>query len=365
MNTRKPGWQPPHCPNPNCNYHHHLQGPWPYRKHGFFNRRIKPHRIQRYTCSACGRAFSSQTFSTTYWLKRPDVILSTITKAAGGMCNRQIAMDLGVSPTTVNRQLSRLGRHCMLFHSKMLEDQPPPREIAIDGFETFEISQYFPFEFQLAIEPESSFITHFTDSELRRKGRMTAYQKKRRSQLEKLYGRPDPRAVEKDVTELLSTVLPIEGEVVVRSDLHKAYLRAIARQSCTVKHLTVSSKAHRDRNNLLWEINRADRLIRHSQAAHVRETLAWPKRRQRAAERFAIFQVWWNYMRRRWVKHGRASPAMLRGLTDRVLDVGGVLGERIFRTRVDLTGRRASYYDSEVWTRALGVNRTHDLTYAY
>jgi transposase-like protein len=359
------GWQPPHCPNPNCKYHNGIHDAWPWRRHGFFRRRLAPQRIQRFTCRHCGRAFSTQTFSTTYWLKRPDVLGSLMMKAVGGMANRQIARDLQVAPATVDRQLSRLGRHCLLFHRRRLEQAPPPREIAIDGFESFEISQYYPFHFHAAIEPDTSFFLHFTDSELRRKGRMTGYQKRRRAELEQRHGRPDPRAVGRDMGELLATALTGAATAVVRSDLHTIYPRLLRRLDCEVVHRTVSSKRHRDRGNLLWEVNRADRMIRHSQAGHARETLSWPKRRQRAAERLAIFVVWWNYGRPRWVKGRHKSPAMLRGLCRGILSAREMLAERLFRTRCSLPARWDAYYGGRIDTRALGTNSRHELKYAY
>ncbi len=285
-------------------------------------------------------------------------------KVVGGMANRQIARDLGVTPSTVDRQISRLGRHCLLYHRRMLEGVPPPDEIAIDGFETFELSQYYPTHFHLAIEPETSFLVHFTDSELRRKGRMTVRQKKRRRQLEARHGRPDPGAVLKDVTELLVTTLEGAERATVRSDLHKAYPKALRRLDCTIRHLTVSSHDPRDRNNILWEINRIDRMIRHSQAGHVRETLAWPKRRQRAAERLAVFLVWWNYMRKRWEKGRWESPGMLKRVASCMKTVPEILKGRIFATRQNLTGRWKAYYESSIETRALAINRRHDLRYA-
>ena len=365
MNTRSVGWQPPHCPNPDCKYHNDLHEDWPYRKHGFFYRRTHPQRIQRFTCLNCGRAFSTQTFSTTYWLKRPDILPALLMKVVGGMCNRQIARDLQTSPTTIDHQLSRLGRHCLLHHRQRLRNAPPPGDLAIDGFESYERSQYQPFHFHIAVEPETSFINHFTDSELRRKGRMTEVQRERRRQLEALHGRPDPKAVQKDVTELLQTVLEGAERTTLRSDKHQAYPRAIRRVNCEVRHVTVSSRDRRDQHNLLWEINRLDRMIRHSQAGHARETLAAPKRRQRAAERLAIFTNWWNYMRARWVRGTRASPGMLRGLTRRLMSVKEILGGRIFRSRAELPPRWEQYYNGSVRTRVMAVNRGHELTYAY
>ena len=365
MNPNTPGWQPPHCPNPNCKYHNNNRQTWHYVKIGFHSRRIPPLCVQRFTCRHCNRSFSSQTFSTTYWLKRPDVLEALLTKTVGGMANRQSGIDIKAAPTTINRQLSRLGRHCLLFHRKMLDGTPPPAEIAVDGFETFELSQYYPTHFHIAIEPETSFFNHFTDSELRRKGRMTSAQKKRRQQLERRFGRPDPKAVETDMGELVTTVLSGASEATIRSDLHKAYPRAFKRLSCEVTHRTVSSKDHRDRNNLLWDINRADRMIRHSQSGHMRETLSWPKRRQCASERLAIFVVWWNYGRKRWVKGRHESPAMLRGLTDRILTGKDILRERIFASKQAIPQRWGKYYRGEIETRALGINRRHELTYAF
>lgn len=365
MNTPSSSWQPPHCPNPDCKFHKGLHDRWPYRKHGFYTRRLPPRCIQRYSCQHCGRTFSTQTFSTTYWLKRPDVLPALFMKIVGGMCNRQIACDLQATPSTIDRQISRLGRHCLLHHRRMLQNAPPPSDLAIDGFESYERSQYQPFHFHLAVEPDTSFINYFTDSELRRKGRMTEAQRKRRRHLEALHGRPDPRAVEKDVTELLRTALAGADRVILRSDKHKAYPRAIRRVDCEVRHLTVSSRDRRDQHNLLWEINRLDRMIRHSQAGHARETLAAPKRRQRAAERLAIFTGWWNYVRVRWVRGTTASPGMLKGLARRLLTVEDMLGARIFRTRMALPPRWAAYYDGAVRTRVLPVNRRHELTYAY
>jgi hypothetical protein len=56
---------------------------------------------------------------------------------------------------------------------------------------------------------------------------------------------------------------------------------------------------------------------------------------------------------------------MLKGLVDRRLTVDDVLSDRLFRTHVDLPASWAKYYDRAVETRALEVNRRHELKYAY
>ena len=76
-------WKPPHCPNPHCKYHNDLLANWPVIRFGYFWRQARPHRIRRYRCKHCRVTFSSQTFDTTYYLKRPDILPQLMTKATG------------------------------------------------------------------------------------------------------------------------------------------------------------------------------------------------------------------------------------------------------------------------------------------
>ena len=364
LNPHHPAWRPPFCPNPNCKHHSGLHPDWPYKRIGYYTRRAAPNRIRRFLCLACRRSFSCQTFSPDYWLKRPDILPQLMTKTCGGMANRQIARDLQVSPTTIDRQLERLGRHCLLFHCQQVDGMSPPGDITIDGFESFELSQYFPFHFHLAVDNDSSVVRSFTDSPLRRKGRMTAYQKRRRQELETRHGRPDPRAVRKDVRELLEIVTRGADRMIIRSDDHRSYPPAMQGLRCQITHLVTSSRERRDRRNPLFEINRLDLFIRHSSGGHRRETIAWPKRRNASALRLAIFVVWRNWVNRRWQKRCRGTPAMAAGWCERVLTVEEILRARLFVSRVDLPRRWAEYYWGEVVTPALGVNLRHELKYA-
>ncbi len=253
----------------------------------------------------------------------------------------------------------------MLFHAGQMEETPCAGEIVIDGFETFELSQYYPFHHNVVAEVETGYFVFHTDSPLRRKGRMREEQKRRRAVLEQRHGRPDPKAVQKGMRELLEQVTRGRSEVVVRSDDHRSYPGAMRELGCRIRHEVTPSRRRRDRRNPLWEINLLDLLIRHSTAAHKRETIAWAKRRQASAEKLSIFQVWRNTMKRRWEKGPPVSPAMLKGLTRRLLTSEDVLARRWFPTRVSLPPRWCAYYERRVETPALGVNRDHRLTYAY
>ena len=228
MGPGSTGWVPPHCPNPNCIYFNTLVRDWPFKKKGFYSRESRPHRIQRFTCLACKRHFSTQTFSTSYWQKRPELISRLLMMVVGCMANRQIARALGCSPATVAHQVARLGRHCLLLQAGELGRIPALTEIAIDGFETFEWSQYFPFHHNVAVDVASGYFLYHTDSPLRRKGRMTTHQKTRREELERVLGRAHPRAVEAGVRELSRRWSRPSSIPAIRSDDHRAYPRAIA-----------------------------------------------------------------------------------------------------------------------------------------
>ncbi|MBK6897815.1 MAG: IS1 family transposase [bacterium] len=245
MTTDTPGWQPPHCPNPECQFHQHVSPGWRYKRKGFFSRRCAPKRIQRFTCLHCGRNFSTQTFSTSYWQKRPDLMPRLFLQLVGAMCNRQIARAERVAPATVQRQVSRLGRHCLLFHARQMVQIGPTPEIVVDGFETFEWSQYFPFHHNVAVDTATGYFLYHTDSPLRRKGRMTVRQKQRRADLEAALGRPDPKAVRKGMAELLVVATRGNGGVVIRSDDHPAYPKAMEQLTCRVEHRVISGKEHR------------------------------------------------------------------------------------------------------------------------
>jgi transposase-like protein len=338
---------------------------WPYKRAGFYLRSAQPRRIQRFTCRACRRSFSSQTFCTTYWQRRPDLDQRIFMKAIGGMALRQIARDIGCSPETVARKIARLGRHCMLLHAKLMRNAPPASAVVVDGFETFEWSQYFPFHQNLAVEPETDFFIYFNDSELRRKGRMTSAQKQRRDELERLFGRPDRQAVRKGVTELLKVATTDSMRAVIDSDDHPSYRPAIRSLDVDVEHRITPGRDHRDGRNRLWSVNLLDLVIRHNSANHKRETIAWSKRRQASCERLAMLLVWRNYMQGRREKiRGSPTPAMARGMLSRRLTVQEVLDSRLFVSQMELPGRWRQYYERTVETRALKVQRRHVLRYA-
>jgi len=361
-----PDFTPPFCPNPRCDFHLNSQG-WRFKKNGTHLRRFDQRRIQRYRCHHCRRSFSSQTFSTTYWLKRPDLLEEVLHGLLSCSGYRQMGRARCVSPSTIELQAARLGRHMMLFHELHRPRTAPAEPIVVDGFETFEFSQYWITHLNTVVGARSHFAYATTVAELRRKGRMTSHQKRRRVVLEARYGRPDPKAIEKSVAEVLALVVPPGSpEVVLFSDEHQAYPRALQRlPERRFRHEATSSKAPRTPYNPLFAVNLLHGLMRHSGSNQKRETIAWSKRNQSMYWREAVHRVWRNWAKHFSERRKEGSPAMRLRLTDRLLGWPEILAQRLFATRIRLEGPLGDYYGGRIPTRQMPRARYHRLGYAY
>ena len=376
---------PPHCPNRHCRFYR-PRAAWKWTRDGFFTRPSDRRRFQRFRCTACGRRFSSRTFAGDYWLRQRALLIRLAELASEGPGLRQSARLCGVAHSTVGRQLARAGRHCLLFHQKMVLPHRLSEPIVIDGFESFEYSQFFPFHFHLAVGSRSWFLYHFTESPLRRKGAMTEEQRARRSELESRLGRPDPKAIEQSVLEILQLLgrrwdwgrPKYSGQggnstttaLTLHTDGHPAYRRAIRRVRVELpgqlRHVVTSSLERRTTRNPLFPVNLADLLLRHGQANHRRETIAFSKRRQAALERLAVFTVWRNSVKLRRERQADWTAAMAAGILSKRLSWRQVLLRRQFPSRPLLPGTWWEVYWRRVKTAALGSAQTeHNPKYAF
>ncbi len=297
-------------------------------------------RIQAFRCTHCGCNFSARTFSSTCGLRLRHLFIPIAAWLPEGPGLRQMARILGTTHTTVARHTGRLGRHCRLFLDTRLQDAVLREALVIDGFESFARSQYFPFHANLAAGADSWMIYGFTYSPLRRKGSMTPAQKLKRAQLERRLGRPDPKAVELGIAELLRPWLPRvpDHTLLLYSDDHPAYPRALRRLRDQVPdcprfiHQITPSTERRTQHNPLFPVNLADLLLRHGSANHRRETIAFSKCARAAFERLAVFVVWRDFVKKRREKEsGPAETAAMRaGVIDRPLRWSQILRRRLF-----------------------------------
>ena len=356
---------PPCCPNPACRYHTDPVAGWCWQRDGTYTRRASPQVIHRYRCGQCGRRFSEQTFRTSYWLRRPDLLPVVFRRLLGCTGMRQMARELGVSPSTVMRLSTRLGRHCLLWHAATRPRGAITEPLVLDGFVSFEYSQYYPTEFHTAVGAHSHFVYGMTESELRRSGRMTDRQRHRRAQLESQSGRPDPRSREKEVSRLLRIVTEPAHGLELWSDEHQDYPRALRRLAgWRITHRVTNSREPRTPWNRLFAVNLWDLLVRHSSANHKRETIAFSKRRQSAVERLWVMAVWRNWIKSFSERKRDASPAMRLGITDRRWTVEEVLARRLFVSQIELPDRWVPYYWRTIHTRQIPNGVEHRCRYA-
>lgn len=354
---------PPFCPNPECDSRTGSI-PWRYKKKGFFDRRYRPCRVQRYVCLHCRRNFSSQTFSTTYWLRYTDLLEPLFHRLVGGSCLRQISRELGVTHSTLQHQAERLGRHCLLFHEQLRPRTAPDEPLVLDGFRTFEHSQYWPFDLNLLVGT-SHFVYGIGEAELRRSGTMRPAQKRKRVLLESRHGRPEAQATRRSVEELVARIVPQGSTATIRSDGHQAYPLAFRRlRGRRLHHEQTSSKKSRTTRNPLFPVNLADLLLRHSSANHKRETIAFSKRRQGAMYRAAIWVVWRNYVKSRSENKKNAPPAVLLRLIRSRYSIARILEHRLFPSQLELGSWVRRCYEGCISTRRLPRNRIYQPAFA-
>jgi len=354
---------PPHCPFRDCDSHGN-SGTWRAVKKGFYARRARPQRIQRYRCTQCGRSFSSQTFAASYWLRQPTLLKAVLCRIDSCSGLRQIAWELGVAVATVQRHVKRLGRHCLLVHAKLCPKGPPQENLVLDGLRSFEFGQYWPFEVSQLIG-QSHFIYDFQDAALRRSGSMTPAQRRKRARLEVRYGRPDPQATRKSVQELLERQLPPGSTATLDTDRCPAYSQALRRlTNRVIVHRTTSAKERRTPQNPLFPANLNDLLVRHHGANQKRETIAFSKRRQAALYRIAIRMVLRNYVRPTSVRRKTPPPGVAVGAIARAWTVDEILHQRLLPWRFPLSGWPADCYYARIPTRPMARCRDHRLKYA-
>jgi hypothetical protein len=357
---------PPFCPNPSCEYHRNPRG-WGYVRWGFYTRTCPRVRsVPRFRCSHCRRTFSRQTFQTSYWLRRPELLHTICERLLSGSGLRQINRFLRCSPTTVITHAARLGRHALLLLEAHRPRGAPTEPVVVDGFESFAFSQNYPLHLNLAVGADSHFVYAFTESELRRKGRTTAAQKRKLRLEEALVGRPDPKAIERGMAELVAAVVPPGEHACIRSDEHRAYPRALNRlPDRSFTHEVTSSKAARTHRNPLFPVNRQDQMLRHTGANHRRETIAFSKLRAAVIERAALQAVFMNFMKSFSEKKRDATPAQRLGLTDHKWTALEVLQQRLFASRIELSPVWQTYYERRVVTRRIPHSKLHRLRYAF
>ena len=332
-------FRPPHCPYKECVRHRERSRTAFYCKWGWYRRKCVPRRrVRRFKCRSCKRTFSQQTFSPTYRMQRPELLCDVAELLVSGAANRVIARFKRCAPSTVMRVGNRLGEHCFRFHSRALQRAGPPGEpLVLDHFETFVRSQVERLGIATVVGQRSWFVYGIEPA--RYLGRMTR-RSKRRKALKIPPKRTAAGAYLRSTRRVLGRLQVEPSGLQIASDDHPAYRATLKGLPFIVNHRTfknpdrstnegVEDGKLRDRN--LFPVDALHKLIRHVQAHHRRETIAFGRRTSNVMLRAAIFMVWRNYVKLLTERRPcSTTPAMSRGLTDRQWSFEEILSQRVF-----------------------------------
>ncbi len=299
----------------------------------------------RFLCCGCRLSFSENYFQMNYRYRHKDQALSSKIFMAmiGGMPNRRIAKMLDISEHCVRIRLHRLVQAGLVFQNELVQRHGIREAVCYDGLENFSFSQYEPNNINQAIGRDSLFIYDFNYASLNRKGRTSEWQKRRLAEIEAEQGRYNPRNIRITSTRIFKRLLGLRKveRLELLTDEHFQYKRSIRRdlKGSPIDHVTVSSKAARNYQNILFSVNHADMMIRHRIKSFTRETIAFSKTAGVMCQKYALFMLHKNFMEPQFTKkhHRRVdadirSPAEKARLVDRMLGYRDIFGNRAVRS---------------------------------
>jgi transposase-like protein len=366
-------FRPPHCPNRDCP-DHRPTGRYRCPREGTYRRKCDPNRrVPKFRCPTCKTYFSRQTFATSYYLKRPELLSEVAAGLVAGSAHRQIARTIGCAPSTVTRLAARLGRHALLLQAEALAelDGAVDEPFVWDHFETFVFSQDDRLGIGTAVGQRSWFVYGFDPAPHRRAGRRSARKQAPSGPLPEAVPGTFVRSTRR-VLGLLRRLSPWGFRLI--SDDHPAYRAAVAGQE-RIEHAIYANPrrgpgsdrrlaAERDRQ--MFPVDLLHKLVRHSQAHHRRETIAVGRRSNALLERMALMVVWRNFVKKLSERRSDpVTPAMRVGVAARLWSWGDVLARRRFPGRIRLPDGWGKIYRRGWITPAVGRNIRHELRHAY
>jgi len=347
---------PPFCPNPVCALHYSTpSGVRWYLKSGSYHTALYG-AVQRYKCRRCGMRFSSQTFSIDYYVKKRIDYHRLVNQQKSTSSCRDMAREFRVSTATIRNRTDRLCRSMLAAHVRITGGHRVAEPLVADGFESFTVSQYFPNNIHLLVGKHSQYLYGCNYVTIRRKGRMSAAQRRRREELERA-NRFGGRSLEHAFAGLLydfTSLFRHDPPLLLYTDEKQEYVRALERARLgAVHHVRISSHKPRTVVNPLFAANYLDRQIRKDQANHVRETVCFARNVNDAMSRLVVYFTYHNYFKayreRERGKSGR-SHAEVAGIP-----AGRIRGElrHVFTTRAFFMRSRLEGFWRDLWLRRL------------
>jgi transposase-like protein len=317
------------CPYPDCPFH---RSPRPlfFTRRGFYRPRCRNHPVPRFRCRHCRRTFSRQSFRADFRHKKPHLNAPFLRLMVSCVGLRQAARVLQVARRTVEHRFSWLARHARHLHLNQLRGACLEGPFQLDELESFESNRFQPLTVPVLIEAPHLFMLTCELAPLRRKGRMTLAQRRRRSAHEALHGRRPSHsdAAVRRTLETLKRVVDPAAAVVLDSDHKPSYgllgAKVFGERFIWRRH---AASARRDRANPLFPINHTNARLRHFLARLRRRTWCVSKCARGLAEHLAVVMMWVNYSRG-ITNRTRLTPAQALGLAQRTYRPEELVGWR-------------------------------------
>lgn len=340
-------FRPPFCPREDCPDHRFQGRGYRAKRDGYYRRKCDLNRrVPRFFCRTCGRGFSRQSFATTYYMKRPELLVPVAGMLVACAAHRQIARHLDCAPSTVTHISVRLGDHAQRFHRlAMARLQDIDEPVVFDHFETFVRSQQERLGIATPVGQRSWFVYGIEGARYRGTSR--------RSPRKRALKSPPKRAPSGEITEstrktlsfLLAKVLDPLELISDDNPIYPASIRRLDRPGMPrILHRIYPNPDRspdgdpsraRERDRAMFPVDLLHKLLRHSQSHHRRETIAFGRKSANVIGRTTLFALWRNFIKRVSERRPRPiTPAMRVGLTSKPWTWPDVLAERIFQARV-------------------------------
>jgi len=369
QSVRRSRFLPPFCPWPEC-AQHRSRGRG-FHRNGSYRTKSSPARIPRFRCLDCERTCSRQTFSTTYYLKRPELLVRVASGLAACSCHRQMARSFYCAKTTVTRLADRLGRHAILFQARCSAHLPAPAEAIVhDHWEVFIARQDHALGIGTAVGASSWFVYDVDPAPHRGSGRRP--DRKPADGTTARVNRPYVASIRRSIRRLiphLSTsdrlVLRVDGRMDYPAALRDAALRSrvvlevFPNPKRGPKGTPRSPEAIR-RDLAMFPVDQLHQLLRHTCSDHKRETIAFGRRLESILGRAHLMAVWKNFIKARSERAPDPStPAMRLGLSGERWRFERILTRRLFQHREPVSGSALRIY-RKLWTPGLPpLDRRH------
>jgi len=309
--------------------------------------------VRRFKCLACERTFSTQTYSIDFYTKKKVDYSQLLIRHSSSESCRSLSRGFGVSCGTIANRIERMSRQAAALHARLRPLASLPENVCVDGFVSFDRSQFFPNEITFSITSGSRLVLDLTHATHRRSGSMREAQKERSRELyEGLSFERDSTARSfREILDSLRSERPPspEAPLVIVTDEKREYARALHAHPLfsgqdelhRVAQLTVNSHLPRTFANPLFASNYLDREIRKDQANHHRESTCFSRNVSNAMARLICYVVQHNYRKKYLIKssvrdtrvHGEVAgiePDLIRS------GVEAMFVERSFLSRIRL-----------------------------